>query len=527
VTGARLVLVLGCLGVLPLAGLGCTFDEDRNAALGCEGCPEESCHLGFCFAPEVGPATGNGGGGGDGGGGTGGRAGGDAGGAAGAPPTAGTSGGAGSVAPNGDDASVPDAGADAGPEPPEPCVEGDFCYDGPDDTRTVGRCRAGIQSCNGEGVVACLGQITPGEESCNGLDDDCDGEIDEDVMLGSCETGVPGACAAGVMRCEQGSGLCEQMSAAEREVCNAVDDDCDGMTDEATAIECYPEGAAGCVAGDDGSFSCAGQCQSGESVCEDGELQPCAGFIEPASETCEGTDENCDGEIDEGCECLNDATQECYSGPSGTAGVGTCQRGMQTCVDGAFGACMGAITPVAESCANEGANDDCDAVPDDVAGRNDPCTVSTNLGVCRNGTLQCVSDSLECVTPEPPADAETAGEAACDGHDEDCDGVVDDGFDLQTDRANCGECGNACTGRATCCGGACVLLGRDPLHCGECGNACGDGVTCCGGSCVDLQTDDANCGACGTDCETLGAALGTTCSCTMGACTSPDGPCMM
>ncbi|MFO0608689.1 MAG: hypothetical protein U0324_36320, partial [Polyangiales bacterium] len=63
-----------------------------------------------------------------------------------------------------------------------------------------------------------------------------------------------------------------------------------------------------------------------------------------------------DGMVDEGCACTPGATQSCYTGPSGTSGVGVCRAGSQTCVAGAggvgsaWGACGGQTLPSTETC---------------------------------------------------------------------------------------------------------------------------------------------------------------------------------
>ncbi len=51
------------------------------------------------------------------------------------------------------------------------------CYTGPPSTENVGICLSGSQSCgsDGSGWGPCNGEVNPGTEICNGLDDDCDG----------------------------------------------------------------------------------------------------------------------------------------------------------------------------------------------------------------------------------------------------------------------------------------------------------------------------------------------------------------
>lgn len=50
--------------------------------------------------------------------------------------------------------------------------------------------------------------------------------------------------------------------------------------------------------------------------------------------------------------CLSGATQSCYTGPTGTAGVGLCRAGKQSCLGGAWALCTGEVLPAVESCDN-------------------------------------------------------------------------------------------------------------------------------------------------------------------------------
>jgi len=76
--------------------------------------------------------------------------------------------------------------------PPQVCFDGSFvsCYPGPAGTLDVGVCRAGVSTCkpDGTGFNPCAGAVTPGTEICDALDNDCDGQVNEDVVCGTIVT---------------------------------------------------------------------------------------------------------------------------------------------------------------------------------------------------------------------------------------------------------------------------------------------------------------------------------------------------
>lgn len=144
----------------------------------------------------------------------------------------------------------------------------------------------------------------------------------------------------------------------------------------------------------------------------------------------------------------------------------------------------------------------------------------------------------------------------CNRADDDCDGYVDEDFDLQRDTMNCGSCGNFCppvaNGAVTCDVGACRTECEEdfsfcpgdrgtcdtdlsqPSDCGSCGNfcpteapicggtegarrcvdTCGPGQLLCGRTCVDPVNDANHCGGCNIDCSRPSAVT----ECAAGGC---------
>ncbi|MCB9597705.1 MAG: VWA domain-containing protein [Sandaracinaceae bacterium] len=148
------------------------------------------------------------------------------------------------------------------------------------------------------------------DEMCDGLDNDCDGTVDEgfDVDVDGYTTCGSDPSMPGVdpdptlVDCDD---MSDVVYPGAPEVCDGVDNDCDGTTDPGCA----------CVDGD--AQPCGtdvGACMAGTQSCEGGTWGACAGGVMPAAaETCDMTDEDCDGEVDEG------ADASCAEGEACTA----------------------------------------------------------------------------------------------------------------------------------------------------------------------------------------------------------------
>ncbi len=143
----------------------------------------------------------------------------------------------------------PDAGTDAadgsgglsGADAWGGCTEGEKkpCYTGPAATQDIGACHSGTVTCFGGVFGPCEDETTPSSEACNGLDDDCDGTADEDDPAGgsACNSGKPGVCAAGTETCISGKLQCIQDKQPSAELCDTLDNDCNGKVDDAWAAK--------------------------------------------------------------------------------------------------------------------------------------------------------------------------------------------------------------------------------------------------------------------------------------------------
>ncbi|HET8939745.1 MAG TPA: hypothetical protein VFN67_40175 [Polyangiales bacterium] len=292
------------------------------------------------------------------------------------------------------------------------------------------------------------------------------------------------SCNRGMQTCVDGKwGKCSGQPMPVPEVCNGRDDDCNGEADDLVEV-CYPQGQPGCVRGSDGRWACTGACGTGTRMCKDGKLTECSGASVPAKDECTpngmvARDEDCDQLTDEGCDCRSGDTHSCYSGRAGTMDVGKCKAGMQTCVNGAFGACMGEVLDEPETCANPKSDDDCNGKVDDVPTVGNKCVISGTQGPCGTGLLACTGTTGPSCVAAAMASAEV-----CNDLDDDCDGRTDETFNLRRDPLNCGTCGTRCATGQACCASSCVNTATSNNHCGACDNRCGAGLTCKGGMCM-------------------------------------------
>jgi hypothetical protein len=298
----------------------------------------------------------------------------------------------------------------------------------------VGACAGGFTICDEAGAgIVCSSSGDTITERCNGLDDDCDGFTDEDFPVGQA-CGL-GACAGGVHECSaSGQGtLCNTLASgsdpkASPEICDGLDNDCDGLVDAKDPDLNQGVDGAVIVLCQLQQGICAGANKPPER-CVDGAWQACSAadylahapaYQPEAEQVCDGLDEDCDGDTDEGFE-LTTLDGHVVSEVGAACGVGVCAGGETACDDGGMAIiCSSEGEAGPERC--NGDDDDCDGLTDEGFSPGEAC----GQGACAGGVLECTEDGEGAVCSTLiGGSASVVAPEVCDGVDNDCDGLTD------------------------------------------------------------------------------------------------------
>ncbi|HEY1099819.1 MAG TPA: putative metal-binding motif-containing protein, partial [Myxococcota bacterium] len=347
---------------------------------------------------------------------------------------------------------------------------------------------------------ACMSEVVPSAETCNSRDDDCDGTVDDGFDQDG-DSFVSCAACNNQMGCD-----CNDTDPAVKpgavETCDTVDQNCNGQLDDVPARRCF---AGANVTPDTYTGTCPGPtcqpkgvCVAGMQSCSaQGAWGMCAGVTLPSNDpsmgelTCNMVDDDCDGTVDDGNFDVD-------------------MDGVRSCAGDCMDMDPGVKPGLPEIC--DGKDNDCDGTVDGVSTACYSGPAETRgKGLCRDGSQQCVNGMgmgmcLGEVKPSPSADGGVPmfvpdggandPELLCDNRDEDCDGIVDDGFDLDGDGVTTcqGDCNDADPfnrpGRPELCDcqdNDCDMQIDEGNACrgAPCADFDGDGFTNCQGDCND------------------------------------------
>ncbi|MBI4739185.1 putative metal-binding motif-containing protein [Candidatus Woesearchaeota archaeon] len=279
--------------------------------------------------------------------------------------------------------------------------------------------------------------VFPGNpEVCDNLDNNCNGVIDE-FLTKQCGTSNIGVCIYGTQKC--GAGVWSSCTGAvnpSNELCNSVDDDCDGRIDEGCQ----------CTTGD--TRLCGlniGACKPGTQSCVSGVWGICSGGVTPLSEQCgNGIDDDCDNSVDEDCSGAPATNAAAAVAAPAVVMPSLRQKTPQDsqisrsddkvspslgCVDGdgdGFGLnCVnGPDCDDEDSAVNPAAKESCNAKDDNCNQLVDenlfqPCGI--NRGICTAGLQTCSGGAWPVCSGVKPKE-----EVCKNSLDDDCDGSVDE-----------------------------------------------------------------------------------------------------
>jgi len=298
-------------------------------------------------------------------------------------------------------------------------------------------------------------------ETCDGLDNDCDNEVDEDDAMPTnwyADTDADGYGDPDSMMesCEPVSGYVEDASDCDDtnsqinpdgvEVCDALDNDCNGAVDDgANSVLTWYADTDSDGYGDPNAAVESCDAPSGY-VSDNTDCNDQLGMTNPgASEVCDGADNNCDNAIDEGVTSTwyLDSDGDGYGGTSTTTQACSAPQGYVSsssdCDDSDYDSNPGA----SEVC--DGADNDCDTTVDEGVGSTWYLdSDGDGYGSASNPTQACsapqgyVSSSSDC--DDSDYDSNPGASEVCDGADNDCNNSIDDNIDINGDGSIESDC---------------------------------------------------------------------------------------